>query len=332
VPRKPRYTPPGSVQHIVSRIAASEFRIRGDAERRELGRRFGVSIMQTDWAALAYDWMSNHEHVATLAGQDEADTFLKPWHAGFATWLNKSQGRFGSVYAGRPSNITFEREETIAILIAYIHNNPVRAGLVKDPVESTWSSHRAYVGEDRPPPWLQVERGLTLCGFSSTGNGRANFHDFVRSRAGLPRDPTMVGHDIPPVQNAVREHVGPSVEVVPAIALEPAPIAMLRIGGFLRRTSDVPPEQLLAAVALKRGIPVSAVQSRRRTADVVHVRRLVAFIWIRLWNRRAAELAPILGVTAQACGYLLKLTLGVEATLLRDAETIDSTLARTTVR
>jgi hypothetical protein len=315
----------------VSRIAASEFRICGDRERRELSRRLGASIERTDWAALAYDWMSNHEHLAAQAGQQPAETFLKPWHAGFASWLNESQSRFGSVYAGRPTSITFEHEEATANLIAYIHNNPVRAGVVSDPLQSTWSSHRAYVGEERPPPWLQVERGLALCGFSSSGNGRANFHDFVRSRAGLPRDPAMVGANIAPVQKAARELVGPAVEIVPAMALEPEPVALLRIGGFLRRTSDASPDELIAEVACLHGVPVDAIRSRRRNADVVRMRRLALLIWVRLWNRRAAELAPVLGITPQACSQLLKLLPGAEG-ILQDAKTIHSTLAKRHVR
>jgi hypothetical protein len=42
-------------------------------------------------------------------------------------------------------------------LIRYVHNNPVRAGLVERASESGWSSHRAYLGLEACPPWLSTE-------------------------------------------------------------------------------------------------------------------------------------------------------------------------------
>jgi hypothetical protein len=38
-------------------------------------------------------------------------------------------------------------------LVRYIHYNPVRAALVRDPGAYPWSSHGAYVGR-APPDWL----------------------------------------------------------------------------------------------------------------------------------------------------------------------------------
>jgi hypothetical protein len=42
-------------------------------------------------------------------------------------------------------------------LIRYVHNNPVRAGVVARASESGWSSHRAYLGLASCPSWLATE-------------------------------------------------------------------------------------------------------------------------------------------------------------------------------
>jgi putative transposase len=42
----------------------------------------------------------------------------------------------------------------------YVVLNPVRAGMVGDAVEWTWSSHRAMLGKVAPPPFLDVEWAL----------------------------------------------------------------------------------------------------------------------------------------------------------------------------
>jgi hypothetical protein len=52
-------------------------------------------------------------------------------------------------------------------LVSYVHCNPVRAGVVAAADESNWTSHRAYLGVARKPPWLDVQLGLDLCGFST---------------------------------------------------------------------------------------------------------------------------------------------------------------------
>ena len=42
-------------------------------------------------------------------------------------------------------------------LLRYVHNNPVRAGVVDRASDSNWSSHRAYLGLEESPKWLATE-------------------------------------------------------------------------------------------------------------------------------------------------------------------------------
>jgi REP element-mobilizing transposase RayT len=293
------------VQHFISRIAGGEFRITGTGERSELSKRLGLAITRTDWSSLAFTWMSNHEHLVAQAGEDAADAFLRPLHTGFAGWLNRREERFGSVYASRPRNVTFSDEAAVAALIAYVHNNPVRAGLVRDPCESRWSTHRAYIGEEPAPPWLAVERGLSICGFTATGNGRANFHDFVRSRSGLPRDPSMTGEEAVELRAKVREDLGPAVELAPAIDSHARPLILKRAGAVLRPRISGRPHELIEAVAAELGLPTGSIQSRSRRALVAEGRRVALLVWTQHWCRPAAELAPALGITPQACSKAL---------------------------
>jgi len=45
-------------------------------------------------------------------------------------------------------------------LTRYIHLNPVRAGMVKEPEDYPWSGHRAYLGSE-VIPWLTTDWGLS---------------------------------------------------------------------------------------------------------------------------------------------------------------------------
>jgi hypothetical protein len=77
--------------------------------------------------------------------------------------MNLRHDRLGPVFADRARDYAI-RSSNEAALVAYIHNNPVRAGVVAHARESTWTSHRAYVGLDQVPSWLHVDEGLRRIG------------------------------------------------------------------------------------------------------------------------------------------------------------------------
>ncbi len=142
----------------------------------------------------AYALMSNHAHWVAFPGRaDELRQFLHPVHSAFGGWWNRDRQRLGPVWADRPTSIIVTGEEQLARVVAYVHNNPVRAGIVGSADESAWTSHRAYIGEQTPEAWLDVEATLAAMGFSSTSSGRLAFHEYVVSRAQLPRDPRLAG-------------------------------------------------------------------------------------------------------------------------------------------
>jgi hypothetical protein len=88
------------------------------------------------------------------------------------------------VFAARHTSVVCPAERAAALL-AYVHNNPVRAGVVPLPEESEWTSHRAYLGLAPAPAWLDVARGLSLCGFDVTPRGRLAFQEYVAGQAAL---------------------------------------------------------------------------------------------------------------------------------------------------
>ena len=52
---------------------------------------------------------------------------------------------WGHLFQGRYKAILCEKNSYLFELSAYIHLNPVRAKLVKDPAEYPWSSYREYL-------------------------------------------------------------------------------------------------------------------------------------------------------------------------------------------
>jgi REP element-mobilizing transposase RayT len=172
--RTARVTPEGEVHHVISRFVEKRLWVTTDGEREHYLRLLGKALQETDWTCLAYAVMSSHVHLAMIAGHHPSESWSRRVNGPFARWFNERHERFGALFAGRAS-MWVERTANVGRLLAYIHNNPVRAGVVRHPAATTWTSHRAYIGETEAPAWLAVDRGLDL-----TGLPRDEFASWVR--------------------------------------------------------------------------------------------------------------------------------------------------------
>lgn len=247
---------------------------------------------------------------------------MKPLHSGFAGWFNRGHGRLGAVFADRHRTVTFTGE-SVQTLLAYVHNNPVRAGLVADPPGSSWTSHAAYAGVVRTPRWFDVERGLLLAGFRATPADRCAFHAFVVERCAKPRCAAMSGGGMQRHRALARAEAQAPVEVG-------TPTVSERGGrGTVIVLTIVPPEcrplrvatvsttHVIQSVARTLDIPEATERSRKRSA--VHGRRVAPLIWVRYLDRPAVQMARALGIAASTASELLA---GAPARTQRLAHTI----------
>lgn len=156
----------GAIYHLISRFVGNEWFMASEVERRTYLFLLQRAIEKTDWRILAYALMSSHIHLAFVAGKGRLRDWLAPMHTDFALWINERLERIGGVFVRGPTVHEFS-PSGVGRLINYIHCNPVRAGVIVDPSQNDWTSHRAYLGMARRPAWLDVERGLELSGFTS---------------------------------------------------------------------------------------------------------------------------------------------------------------------
>ena len=165
MPRAPRFIVPGLVYHLISRFVDREWFITNGRERSHYLHLFGRAIVKSDWQCVGYGVMSNHIHHSVVAGRQSLASWLRRAHSPFADFMNKEHDRIGPLFVRGPRALETPSQD-VARLVAYIHNNPVRANVVTRAAASTWTSHRAYLGLETPPPWLDVDLGLRLCGFT----------------------------------------------------------------------------------------------------------------------------------------------------------------------
>ena len=93
----------------------------------------------------AYCLMGNHIHLVVQAEIAELSDAVKRMNIKFAMRYNRSGDRVGHVFQDRYRSEVILDESHLLQVIRYVHNNPVKAGLVSNPEEYLWSSYREYV-------------------------------------------------------------------------------------------------------------------------------------------------------------------------------------------
>jgi len=122
--------------------------------------------------------MDNHYHLLIETPRGNLSQILHHINGAYTTYFNIRHGRSGHLFQGRFKAILIEKDSYGGELSRYIHLNPVRAGLVKNPSEYRWSSYRYYIGRERKPQWLTTALILGYFG----GHGRwayQKYREFV---------------------------------------------------------------------------------------------------------------------------------------------------------
>lgn len=246
--------------------------------------------------------MSSHIHLALIAGLTAPSLLFKSVHSPFGQWLNRRQGKHGYLFANR-FRLWAVRRPT-RDLIAYLHNNPVRAAVVHAAADSSWTSHRFYLRPETAPEWLAVNRGLELSGFPSG----QSFDEFVAKAASEPRDPTWYGSQDCAAVGEVHFVGGSALEIAEPVVGENASYDVLaRPRAFAGLKADFSPEQVIAAVETVVGVPKSIFRGTSKARDASRARRLSLRVW-RSVRGTQAEMAAALGISGSAACNLLNST------------------------
>jgi hypothetical protein len=135
--------------------------------------------------------MTNHIHLALQSGDIPLSRGLQNLSFRYTRWINWREKRTGHLFQGRYKAVLVDGDSYLLALVRYIHLNPVRAGMVKDPEEYPWSGHRAYLGKESLP-WLTTDRMLEQFG-KSLAKARAGYRTFVLDGLGEGHRPEFHG-------------------------------------------------------------------------------------------------------------------------------------------
>jgi REP-associated tyrosine transposase len=154
MPRRSRLQAAGVPVHIIQRgnnrqacfFADEDYFFFLDCLAR-LAKRFRCALH-------AYVLMTNHFHLL-LSSELAAGPSLLMKFLGqrYVQYVNRAYKRSGSLWEGRFRSSLVQTERYVLGCYRYIEMNPVRANMVRHPIEYRWSSYAAN-GEGKPVAWI----------------------------------------------------------------------------------------------------------------------------------------------------------------------------------
>jgi len=92
--------------------------------------------------------MSNHAHILlSVENIDKLSTFMNYVNSDYARYYNYENDRIGYVFRDRFKSEAIQDIKYLLNCLAYIHNNPVKARIVKDAKEYRYSSYANYLNK-----------------------------------------------------------------------------------------------------------------------------------------------------------------------------------------
>ncbi|RJP69287.1 MAG: transposase [Comamonadaceae bacterium] len=146
--RLPRLTVAGYPHHIIQRGNNRQDIVRSDADREFLLDLLGESARKHQVAMNAYVLMDNHFHLLlTPETAEGVPLMMQAVGRRYVRHFNDRYQRTGTLWEGRYRSTLIQTERYLLACMVYMDLNPVRAGMVADPKNHPWSSHRHHIGQ-----------------------------------------------------------------------------------------------------------------------------------------------------------------------------------------
>jgi putative transposase len=146
--RLPRLTVPGYTHHVIQRGNNRQPIVITDSDRQTLLDLIAENAAKHRVALHAYVLMDNHFHLLlTPETQTGVPQMMQAVGRRYVRYFNDLHHRSGTLWEGRYRSTLIQWERYLMACMVYLDLNPVRAGMVQQPQDHAWSSHRHYTGQ-----------------------------------------------------------------------------------------------------------------------------------------------------------------------------------------
>lgn len=184
MPRQARIDVPGCLYHVIARgMERGKIFIDND-DYADFLSRLEKKLDQTGSTCYAFSLLPNHFHLLILRGHRPLAELMRRLLTGYAVHFNRKHKRAGHLFQNRYKAILCEMDSYFLELVAYIHLNPLRAGVVKGLDELRgyrWCGHSVIMNQRKAGFLLAKDEVLKWFGDEARG-ARKRYESYIAER------------------------------------------------------------------------------------------------------------------------------------------------------
>lgn len=144
MPRGARRISKTGIYHVVLRGINKQRIFEDDEDYKKFLYKLKDCKKKSGYELYAYCLMNNHVHLLIKEGYEELGTIFRRIGASYVYWYNWKYNRRGHLFQDRYKREIVEGTRYFLTVVRYIHQNPLKAGIVKEIKDYAWSSFREY--------------------------------------------------------------------------------------------------------------------------------------------------------------------------------------------
>jgi putative transposase len=263
--RPPRLEVPDGIFHAFSRGNEKRRIFREDADFHGFLKVLGRVVARYRWRLLTYCLMPNHHHLLLQTPEPNLSPGMRQLNGVYAQWFNRRHDRVGHLFQGRFGAVIVQDDDHLLTECAYIVRNPLRARNPIHPLDWPWSSHRAVLGLEPTPAFLDVDRLLSFFGTTKAA-ARERYRAYVDEAEELP-----VAH---PLANGDGGFVADHVTLVPPDPEFPRRYRVVTPPPLAELVHDPDDVAAVAAAHLDHGYSMRQIATHLRCGTATISRRI----------------------------------------------------------
>ena len=153
--RRARLTYEGAILHCMNRGYDGQAVFQEEVDKQMFVELISKAQVLSRVSVLATCVMDNHYHLIVQDGSGRMADFFKQLNGEYGSYYRQSHGGRGYVFQDRYKSYLIQDESYLMLCLAYVLNNPVKAGICRGFENYRWSSAQSYFS-DEPPEWLDT--------------------------------------------------------------------------------------------------------------------------------------------------------------------------------
>ena len=145
MPRHARKKSKSGVYHVMIRGINRQNIFEDEEDKQRLVKTIERYKNEQTCEVFGYCLMDNHIHLLIKETGESISAIIKKISGSYVYWYNNKYDRYGHLFQERYKSEVVEGDGYLLTVLRYIHQNPLKAGLVKDLSDYKWSSYNEYI-------------------------------------------------------------------------------------------------------------------------------------------------------------------------------------------